>query len=169
MDDIALQHAAYLASKKGIDIIGAINAALKDAKLDSKQQVLIQSDDTSVLAKFKASSPTYQRVLLLSKPISHAPKPVTGDIRKYADAVNVVKNSIIQENKIFFSTRSTKVVEEMHAANISVYVSGFSTETLSMMLDFYSDPYCELTTFMDERIDGVITDNPKTASAFMSK
>ncbi|KAK1417178.1 hypothetical protein QVD17_26301 [Tagetes erecta] len=164
---IGIQHAAYLASKRGIDIIGAINAALKDAKLDSKQRVLIQSDDTSVLAKFKASSPSYQRVLLLSKPISHAPKQVTADIKKYADAVNVVKTSIIQENKIFFSTRSTKVVEEMHAANISVYVSGFSTETLSMMLDFYSDPYCELITFMEERIDGVITDNPKTASAFM--
>ncbi|KAL8239653.1 hypothetical protein R6Q59_016220 [Mikania micrantha] len=80
---------------------------------------------------------------------------------------NVVKESIVQESKIFFSTGSTKIVEEMHAANISVYVSGFSTETLSMMLDFYSDPYIELISFLAEGIDGVITDNPKTASAFM--
>ncbi|KAK9078827.1 hypothetical protein SSX86_002885 [Deinandra increscens subsp. villosa] len=164
---IGIQHAAYLASKKGLDIIGSVNNALKNAKLDPKQQVLIQSDDTSVLAKFKASSPSYRRVLLFSKPISDAPKPVTDDIKKYADAVNVVKKSIVKESKIFFSTGSTKIVEEMHAANISVYVSGFSTETLSMMLDFYSDPYTELISFMAEGIDGVITDNPKTASAFM--
>ncbi|KAL8189557.1 hypothetical protein R6Q57_029123 [Mikania cordata] len=164
---IGIQHAAYLASKKGLDIIGSVNDALKNAKLDPKQQVLIQSDDTSVLEKFKASSPAYRRVLLFSKPISHAPKPVTDDIKKYADAINVVKESIVQESKIFFSTGSTKIVEEMHAANISVYVSGFSTETLSMMLDFYSDPYIELISFLAEVIDGVITDNPKTASAFM--
>ncbi|KAI3775373.1 hypothetical protein L1987_49946 [Smallanthus sonchifolius] len=164
---IGIQHAAYLASKKGLDMIGSVNKALKNAKLDPKQQVLIQSDDTSVLAKFKTSSPAYRRVLLFSKPISHAPKPITDDIKKYADAVNVVKKSIVQESKIYFSTGSTKIVEEMHAANISVYVSGFSTETLSMMLDFYSDPYTELISFMAEGIDGVITDNPKTASAFM--
>ncbi|KAJ0885423.1 putative glycerophosphodiester phosphodiesterase [Helianthus annuus] len=164
---IGIQHAAYLASKKGLDIITSINNALKNAKLDSKHQILIQSDDTSVLAKFKSSSPNYRRVLLFSKPISSAPKPVTDNIKKYADAVNVVKKSIVQESKIFFSTGSTKIVEEMHAANISVYVSGFSTETLSMMLDFYSDPYTELISFMAEGIDGVITDNPKTASAFM--
>ncbi|XP_076932856.1 glycerophosphodiester phosphodiesterase GDPDL7-like [Bidens hawaiensis] len=164
---IGIQHAAYLASKKGLDIISSVNLALKNAKLDLKQQVLIQSDETSVLAKFKTLWPNYRRVLLFSKPISDAPKPVITDIRKYADAVNVVKKSIVQESKIFFSTGSTKIVEEMHAANISVYVSGFSTETLSMMLDFYSDPYTELVSFLAEGIDGVITDNPKTASAFM--
>nr|XP_043626645.1 glycerophosphodiester phosphodiesterase GDPDL7-like [Erigeron canadensis] len=164
---IGIQHAAYLASKKGLDIIGVVSSALKNAKLDPKQQVLIQSDDTSVLAKFKASAPSYRRVLLFHKPISEAPKAVTDDIKKYADAVNVVKKSIVQESKIFFTTTSTKVVEEMHAANISVYVSGFSTETLSMMLDYYSDPYTELATFMTEGVDGVITDNPKTASTNM--
>ena len=83
--------------------------------------------------------------------------------------VNVVEKSIVQESKIYFSTGLTKVIDEMHAANISVYVSGFSTETLSMMLDFYSDPYTELISFIAAGIDGVITDNPKTASAFMSK
>ncbi|GJY21964.1 glycerophosphodiester phosphodiesterase GDPDL7 [Tanacetum coccineum] len=164
---IGIQNAAYLASKKGLDIISAINNALKKANLDSKQQVLIQSDDTSVLAKFKSSAPSYQRVLLFTKPIADAPKPVTDDIKKYADAVNVVKKSIVQESKIYFSTGLTKVIDEMHAANISVYVSGFSTETLSMMLDFYSDPYTELISFIAAGIDGVITDNPKTASAFM--
>lgn len=155
--------------KKGLDIISTVNGALKKANLNPKQQVLIQSDDTSVLAKFKASAPSYQRVLLFSKLISDAPKPVTDDIKKYADAVNVGKKSIVRASKIYFSTGSTKIIEEMHAANISVYVSGFSTETLSMMLDFYSDPYTELVSFLAEGIDGVITDNPKTASAFMSK
>ncbi|XP_071742196.1 glycerophosphodiester phosphodiesterase GDPDL7-like [Rutidosis leptorrhynchoides] len=164
---IGIQHAAYLASKKGLDIISTVNGALKKTNLNPKQQVLIQSDDTSLLAKFKASSPSYKRVLLFSKVISDAPKPVIDDIKKYADAVNVGKKSIVQTSKIFFSTGSTKIIEKMHAANISVYVSGFSTESLSMMLDFYSDPYTELVSFLEEGVDGVITDNPKTASAFM--
>ncbi|GKD58869.1 glycerophosphodiester phosphodiesterase GDPDL7 [Tanacetum coccineum] len=135
---------------------------------------MIQSDDTLVLAKFKSSAPSYQRVLLFTKPIADAPKPVTNepkpvtdDIKKYADAVNVVKKSVVQESKIYFSTGLTKVIDEMHVSNISVCVSGFSTETLSMRLDFYSDPYTELISFIAADIDGVITDNPKTASAFM--
>jgi len=106
---------------------------------------------------------------LFSKPISDAPKPVTDNIKKYADAVNVVKKSIMPESKIYITSGATKIVEQMHASNISVYVSGFSTETLSMQLDFYSDPYIELISFIAEGIDGVITDNPKTASAFTSK
>lgn len=106
---------------------------------------------------------------MFSKPISDAPKPVTDNIKKYADAVNVVKKSIMPESKIYITNGATKIVEQMHAANISVYVSGFSTETLSMQLDFYSDPYIELVSFIAEGIDGVITDNPKTASAFLSK
>ncbi|KAL7598669.1 hypothetical protein Lser_V15G23836 [Lactuca serriola] len=164
---IGIQNAAYLASKKGLDILQSVNEALKNAKLNPKQQILIQSDDTSILEKFKNSNPTYQRVLLFSKPISDAPKPVTDNIKKYADAVNVVKKSIMPESKIYITNGATKIVEQMHAANISVYVSGFSTETLSMQLDFYSDPYIELVSFIAEGIDGVITDNPKTASAFL--
>ncbi|GJZ18525.1 hypothetical protein Tco_0554648 [Tanacetum coccineum] len=39
---------AYIALKKGLDIISTINSALNKANLDQKQQVLIQSDDTSV-------------------------------------------------------------------------------------------------------------------------
>ncbi|GJV24185.1 hypothetical protein Tco_1376880 [Tanacetum coccineum] len=40
-----------------------------------------------VLPKFKSSTPNYQRVLLFTKPIADAPKPITDDIKKYADAV----------------------------------------------------------------------------------
>ncbi|GKA14216.1 glycerophosphodiester phosphodiesterase GDPDL7 [Tanacetum coccineum] len=83
---IGIQNAAYLASKKGLDIISAINNALKKANLDSKQQVLIQSDDTSVLAKFKSLAPSYQRVLLFTKPIADAPKLTSRNNPKTASA-----------------------------------------------------------------------------------
>ncbi|KAK7849013.1 glycerophosphodiester phosphodiesterase gdpdl6 [Quercus suber] len=58
---INIQNAAYLASKKGLDIVGSVTTALSNATFDkqSTQSVLIQSDDTSVLSKFK-SVPTYQ-------------------------------------------------------------------------------------------------------------
>ncbi|PWA82613.1 SHV3-like 5 [Artemisia annua] len=47
------------------------------------------------------------------------------------------------------------------------YVSGSLTETLSIMLDFYCDPYSELVSFIAARSVGVITNDPKTASAYI--
>lgn len=49
--------------------------------MDPKQQVLIQSDDTLVFKKFKASAPSYRRVSLFTKRIADAPKLVTDDIK----------------------------------------------------------------------------------------
>ncbi|KAK6156591.1 hypothetical protein DH2020_010839 [Rehmannia glutinosa] len=59
---ISIQNAPFLASK-GLDIVGTVSAALSNATFDkqSTQKVLIQSDDSSVLLKFK-DIPSYQRV-----------------------------------------------------------------------------------------------------------
>ncbi|GJS96561.1 SHV3-like protein 5 [Tanacetum coccineum] len=40
-------------------------------------------------------------------------------------------------------------------------------ETLSMMLDFYSDLYAELISVIAAGIDGVITDNPKKCKSIV--
>lgn len=57
----------------------------------------------------------------------------------------------------------------MHAANVSVYVGILKNEFSNLLLDYYSDPYVEIATLVDARIDGLITDFPASASSYMSK
>ncbi|XP_021774315.1 glycerophosphodiester phosphodiesterase GDPDL7-like [Chenopodium quinoa] len=167
---INIQNAPYLASKKGLDIVGAVTTALSNATFDkqSTQQVMIQSDDTSVLAKFK-DFPSYQRVYDIMNIIGDAPKPSVDEIKKYADAVDVRRPSIFK-SIAFILSNFTKVVEEMHAANISVYVSPLYNEYTTLAFDFFADPLVELSTLIKAlKVDAVVTDYPATANAYLSK
>ncbi|KAJ4911116.1 Glycerophosphodiester phosphodiesterase GDPDL7 [Raphanus sativus] len=161
---INIQNAAYLASKKGLGIVDAVKSALTNSKLDKK--VLIQSDDSSVLDSFKAV-PKYTRVLSIDKEIGDAPKPTIEEIKKHADAVNILRSSLVTISQSF-ATGKTKVVEEMHKGNISVYVSVMRNEYLSITFDYFSDPTVELATFIaGNGVDGVITEFPATATRYL--
>ncbi|KAK3032359.1 hypothetical protein RJ639_035410, partial [Escallonia herrerae] len=165
---INIDNAPYLASKKGFDIIKIVRDALTNATFEkqSTQKVLIQSEDSSVLSAFK-DVPTYQRVLKIENLISDAPKKVAADVKKYADAIHVRRGSVVSESAGFFATGFTKVTQEMHAANISVYVSTLANEFVSLLFDYFSDPYSELATLAAQNVDGVITDHPASANAYM--
>lgn len=134
----------------------------------STQKVLIQSDDTSVLSKFK-NVPNYKRVLLFKEKISDAPKDIVAEIKKYADAVNVMRASVVKVTESF-TIGNTSIINEMHAGNISVYVGVLRNEYVTIPFDFLSDPMVELATYIAGfGVDGVITDYPATASAYLSK
>ncbi|KAF5956785.1 hypothetical protein HYC85_004010 [Camellia sinensis] len=165
---INIQNAAYLASKKGLSITDVVANALINATFDKQhtQKVLIQSDDSQVLSKFK-HNPNYQKVLLINETISAAPKPTVDEIRKYADAVTVEKTSIIKFSNSFASA-FTSVVDDMHAANISVYAFPFRNEFVSLVFDLLSDPMVELATYFAHEVDGVITDFPATANVYLN-
>lgn len=163
------QNAAYLASKKGLDIVGSVTTALRNATFDkqSTQSVLIQSDDTSVLSKFK-SVPTYQRVLYIEEKVGDAPKQSVEEVKKYADAVAVTRATIIEVTD-FFTTGFTSVVEEFQKANISVYVYVLRNEYITLAFDYFSDPMVEIATFVTGiGVDGIITEYPGTASNYIS-
>ncbi|KAL1826721.1 hypothetical protein ACET3Z_005133 [Daucus carota] len=164
---INIQNAAFLASKKGIGVVDAVTRALTKASFDkpSDQKVLIQSDDSSVLSAFKDKP--YQRVLTIKDAKSDAPKSVVNEIKKHADAVVVDRETIVEENSAFFTSAFTKVVDEMHASNISVYVTPMRNEYVFLNFDYLSDPYLQLATYFSEMVDGVMTDFPATAVAFM--
>ncbi|KAG6673477.1 hypothetical protein I3842_16G114300 [Carya illinoinensis] len=165
---INIQNAAYLASKKGLDIVGAVTTALSNATFDkqSTQQVLIQSDDTSVLSKFM-NVPTYKRVLSIEDKIGDAPKQPVQEIKKFADAVAISRASIIQINE-YFTTALTNVVGEFQKANISVYVYVLKNEYITLAFDYFSDPIVEIATFVEGAgVDGIITEYPGTASKYM--
>ncbi|XP_010536984.1 PREDICTED: glycerophosphodiester phosphodiesterase GDPDL7-like [Tarenaya hassleriana] len=165
---INIQNAAYLASKKGIGVVDVVKSALINATLDkqSTQKVLIQSDDSSVLTSFQGM-PSYSRVLSIDKEIGDAPKPSVEEIKKYADAVNLKRTSLVSISHSF-TTAKTNVVEEMHKGNISVYVSVLRNEYISIAFDYFSDPTVELATFIaGNGVDGVVTEFPATASRYL--
>ena len=129
---------------------------------------MIQSDDSSVLSSFEAVPP-YTRVLSIDKEIGDAPKTSIEEIKKHADAVNLLRTSLITVSQSF-ATGKTNVVEEMHKANISVYVSVLRNEYIAIAFDYFSDPTIELATFIAGRgVDGVITEFPATATRYLSK
>lgn len=159
-----------MASKQGLDIVGAVATALTNATFDkqSTQQVLIQSDDTSVLSKFK-DVPTYKKVLRIKEKIGDAPKPSVDEIKKYADAVTIPRSAVIKVSD-FFTVGLTNVVKELHAANLSVYVHELRNEYVTLAFDYFSDPIVEIATYVQVvEADGFMTDYPGTASKYMSK
>ncbi|AES92567.2 glycerophosphodiester phosphodiesterase GDPDL6 [Medicago truncatula] len=163
---IHIQNAAYLASKKGLDIVGAVTAALSNATFDKQatQQVFIQSDDSSVLSKFK-DIPSYKRVLLIENIIDDIPVQTVEEIKKYAEVVNIPKLDVIKgSNSLLIGL--TNVVKELKGANLTVFVHILKNEYLSLAFDFWSDPNVEIATYM-ELVDGIVTEFPATAYRFM--
>ncbi|KAH7546202.1 hypothetical protein FEM48_Zijuj01G0175600 [Ziziphus jujuba var. spinosa] len=164
---INIENAAYLASKEGLDIVGAVTTALSNATFDkqSTQQVLIQSDDTSVLSKFK-NVPTYKRVLLIKEKIGDASKQSVQEIKKYADGVTITRGAIL-EIADFFIVSQTNVVKELQAANLTVYVKQLRNEYVTLAFDYFSDPIVEIATYAKSiQVDGFMTDYPGTATKY---
>ncbi|XP_062078342.1 glycerophosphodiester phosphodiesterase GDPDL7 [Humulus lupulus] len=165
---INIENAAYIASHKSLDIVVKVATALTNATFDkqSTQKVLIQSDDTSVLSKFKGV-PAYKRVLKIKEKIGDAPKASVDEIKKYADGVTIPRSSIVKVND-FFTVGFTNVVKEMHAANLTVYVYQLRNEYVSLAFDYFSDPIVEIATYVQAvQVDGLVTDFPGTASKYL--
>ncbi|MCL7051716.1 hypothetical protein MKW94_023766 [Papaver nudicaule] len=165
---INIKNAAILA-KKGFDVTEVVTSALANATLDkqSTQQVLIKSDDTSVLAKYK-NVPTYKRVLNIVETIGKVTQQSVDEIKKFADAVVVHRPSVVVTTQSGFTTDYTDVVTNLRAANLTVYIATLTNEFTSIPMDFYSDPVLEISTYAsDFGVDGLVTDYPATANAFL--
>lgn len=134
---------------------------MKNATFDqqSTQQVLIQSDDTSVLTNFQGVK-AYKTVLTIRDDIGDAPKQPVDEIKKFASAVVLSRQSLIISNNGFAQAK-TNVIKEMQAANISVFVSVLRNEFIALNFDYFSDPMVELATYIaDMEVSGVITEFP---------
>ncbi|XP_045787429.1 glycerophosphodiester phosphodiesterase GDPDL7-like [Trifolium pratense] len=165
---INIENAAYLASKKGLDIVAAISTALSNATFDKQatQQVLIQSDDSSVLSKYK-DIPSYKRVFLVEDKIGDVPKQTVDEIKKYAEIVNLPKSSIVKVSGSLL-TGMTKVVKELKDANLTVFVHTLRNEFISLAFDYWSDPNVEIATYIHSvKVDGIVTDFPATTSRYL--
>ncbi|XP_042048320.1 glycerophosphodiester phosphodiesterase GDPDL6-like [Salvia splendens] len=163
---ISIRNAAFLASTKGLDLVGTVSSALSHSMFDKQtlHKVMVESDDTSVLDAFKNVA-TYERVLYLKDAIGSVPDQAVQEVKKYANAVNLRRNSItVAENS--FIANFTHTVPAFHAANISVYVGYLRNEYQNLALDYLADPYVELATLTALQVDGFLTDYPYTANLF---
>ncbi|KAG9157495.1 hypothetical protein Leryth_010331 [Lithospermum erythrorhizon] len=166
---IIIDNAAYLASKKGLDIVGSVTSALNNSTLDKQplKKILIQSGDSSVLSNFKNNT-AYQRVLYIDREVGGVPNELAQEVKKYADAVRLHRNGIVLDyNDMFLTAKFSNIVPAMKAANISVYVGILKNEFTNFVFDYYSDPYVELATFVSAAVDGLVTEFPATANAYM--
>ncbi|CAA7393900.1 unnamed protein product [Spirodela intermedia] len=162
---VNLENAAYLASKKGLDVVGEVSAVLVNSRFT--RQVMIQSDDSSVLARFRDSAPSYRRVLLVKETVSDAPPPAVEEITRVAHAVNIPRSSVVSSSGGFLVS-STDVVAEFQAANVSVFVSVLRNEFMNIAFDFLADPIVEIASYLSQfGADGVVTEFPATATAYI--
>ncbi|EOY12177.1 PLC-like phosphodiesterase family protein, putative isoform 1 [Theobroma cacao] len=163
---IAIENAAYLA-EQGFGVTDAVFDALSEAGYDKQtaQKVMIQSSNSSVLMKFKGKS-NYKLVYKVDEDIGGAQQASIDDIKSFASAVVISKDSVFPENNAFL-TGVTDVVPRLQAANLSVYVHTFSNEFTSQAWDFFSDATVEVNSFhVGGLINGVITDFPETSDRY---
>ncbi|KAK5834460.1 glycerophosphodiester phosphodiesterase GDPDL3-like [Gossypium arboreum] len=163
---ISIENAPFLL-EQGFAITDAVLDALSKAGYGNKtdQKVMIQSSSSSVLMKFKSQT-NYDLVYKVDEDIGGAQSSTIDDIKRFASAVVISKDSVFPETSAFI-TSATNVVPRLKAANLSVYVQTFSNEFTSQAWDFFSDPTVEINSFyLGGGINGVITDFPKTSNRY---
>ncbi|XP_039064147.1 glycerophosphodiester phosphodiesterase GDPDL3-like isoform X2 [Hibiscus syriacus] len=163
---IGIENAPYLA-EQGFGVIDAVLNALSKAGYDKQtaQKVMIQSSNSSVLLKFKGKA-NYQLVFKVNEDIGGAQSSTIYDIKRFASAVVISKETVFPDNSAFL-VGTTDVVQRLQAANLSVLVQTFSNEFTSQAWDFFSDATVEINTFYKGAgVNGVITDFPKTSDRY---
>nr|CAB3445894.1 unnamed protein product [Digitaria exilis] len=163
---VEVEHASYLA-KRGLGVVDAVTSALTKSGYDkeTKQQVYIQSDDSSVLSAFKKFT-TFKRVLSIEIQFSGASKPSLDDIKKYADGVRMHRSSLAQISG-YFMTHFTHAVSSLQAANLTVFIGVLKNEFMNLGFDYFADPTVEIATYSSALMaDGLVTDYPATAATF---
>ncbi|KAJ0090194.1 hypothetical protein Patl1_14733 [Pistacia atlantica] len=148
-----------------------IDEFLELAKTKAVTGVQINIENAAYLASKKGLGivdvVTKALVLHLKNEVSDAPKDSVEETKKYADAVIVLRPSLITVRDGFTVT-FTNVLKEMHSANISVYVSVFKNEFISLAFDYFTDPVIELATYIGGMgVDGIVTEFPATASKYL--
>jgi len=162
-----MQNAPYLATR-GMGIVDAVSSALVNASYDkeTRQQVLIASNDSAVLVAF-SKFPGFKRVLQISHMISDASKQSV-EVAKFADAVSISHGSVVEAQGSFL-VRFTDVIDKMHSANLSVYIGVLRDEFMNLAFDFCANPMAEIVLYSSLMADGIVTEFPATAAEYFSE
>ncbi|KAI0488846.1 hypothetical protein KFK09_028685 [Dendrobium nobile] len=164
---IEVENAAFYAEDIGYSVTDAVIDALKDSGYNNQttKQVMIQSTNSSVLIKFKQQT-NYTLVYKLDESISDVDKSSLSDIKLFASAVAISKQSVYPSS-LLFVTDQTELVKTLQSAGLAVYVYLFRNEYVYQPWDFFSDPNVEINSYVQLiGIDGIITDYPGTATRY---
>lgn len=164
---IGVEHAAFYAEDIGYDVIDTVIGALNASGYNNQttQQVMIQSKNSSVLIKFKQQT-SYKLLYMLDESISDVDKSSLSDIKHFATAVAIGRQSVYPTSQLFV-TGQTDVVNTLQSTGLAVYVYLFRNEFVYQPWDFFSDPNVEINSYFQFiGIDGIITDYPGTATRY---
>ncbi|MFS7985460.1 putative glycerophosphodiester phosphodiesterase [Helianthus anomalus] len=153
-------------SIKGLSVTDAVMDVLDKSLINnqSTKKVLIASPDSAVPKLFKARSNKHELVYEVDELIRDALNSTVEEISEFANSV--IDGSVFTNNNGFLVDQ-TDVVAKLHAFKLLVYVQRFNNEFVSQAWDFFSDPYVEINSYVNEaEIDGVITSYPATASKY---
>ncbi|CAA7025343.1 unnamed protein product [Microthlaspi erraticum] len=164
---ISVENAAYLREKQGLDVVQAVLDTLTETGYNSSKtaKVMIQSTNSSVLVDFKKQS-QYETVYKVEETIRDILDSAVEDIKKFADAVVVVKSSVFPDADGFI-TEQTDVVTKLQKSKLPVYVELFQNEFVSQPYDFFSDATVEINSYITGAgVGGTITEFPFTAARY---
>lgn len=168
-----MQNAVYIRDNLNIAIVDVVVNVLSTAGYNSTDNVIIQSEDSSALARLRALNVTYP---LMYEVIYTDGSPVRLDatdlaeIKKVASMVNFNARLVEPfDSSYFLIAPSTDVIALAHAQNLSTYFEVQKNEFQSLAFDFEDDPTIELYSLMQDGIDGIITDFPITVKNYLGK
>lgn len=164
---ISIENARAIISSGNLDITNATLAALNSSGYDNKTDgIMIQSDDSAVLLQFKRKT-KFKLIYKVDENNVTISDSSIKEIKTLADTVTLSRGVIYPSSESFLSS-ATDVVTRMQRQNLSVFVHFLRNEYPALAFDYYSDPTMEINSFVEvAKVDGLITDYPATASAYL--
>uniref|UniRef100_A0A0E0BSF4 glycerophosphodiester phosphodiesterase n=1 Tax=Oryza glumipatula TaxID=40148 RepID=A0A0E0BSF4_9ORYZ len=155
---IIMKNAAFMAKSLGFDVVDLVTTALSNAGYDNmdpttknKKEIMIQSKDSAVLVKLKQRLTQCKLVYSLPLKVGDVSDSCVADIKKFADAVIVDRESVFAESKGFI-IRKSKVVEDVQSAGLALYVEVFRNEYVSSPVDFFADGTVEINNYVQLQV-----------------
>ncbi|EEC69228.1 hypothetical protein OsI_38235 [Oryza sativa Indica Group] len=103
---IIMKNAAFMAKSLGFDVVDLVTTALSNAGYDNmdpttknNKEIMIQSKDSAVLVKLKQRLTQCKLVYSLPVKVGDVSDSCVADIKKFADAVIVDRESVFAESK----------------------------------------------------------------------